>query len=259
MTRGHGAASREGPTEPAARKALPLIGVTCDLLPARGETKLTAYERYVTSLRNAGALAVLLPPITAEADAHLDLVDGLLFTGGDDLDPTLWGGVPGPTYLPSDPRRTEYELALVMGAIERDTPMLGICLGLQLLNVACGGSLRADLPIGDVRHIDAELGLALRHDVDVMKGSVLAGAMGIPGGGRLSVNSSHNNAPDGLGERLRASALSLDGLIEAVEHREQRFCVGVQWHVEADVAAHEPARRLFAAFADACAVRGRKR
>ena len=98
MTRGHGAASREGPTEPAARKALPLIGVTCDLLPARGETKLTAYERYVTSLRNAGALAVLLPPITAEADAHLDLVDGLLFTGGDDLDPTLWGGVPGPTY-----------------------------------------------------------------------------------------------------------------------------------------------------------------
>ena len=237
----------------------PLIGVTCDILPVRSDAKFTAYARYVTALREAGALVVLLPAESVEVESHLQLVDGLVFTGGDDLDPALWGGEPGVTYLPSDPRRTEYELALVLGALERDQPMLGICLGCQLLNVACGGSLRSDLPVGDVRHMDETLGLQLRHDVDVMKGSLLAGAVGMSDGGRLSVNTSHNNAPDGLGGPLRASALSLDGMVEAVEHREQTFCLGVQWHPEADVATDAPSRHLFASFVEACGRRGRKR
>jgi putative glutamine amidotransferase len=230
----------------------PLVGVTCDFLPVRDETKFTSYARYVDALRSAGALAILLPPSVPDVAAHLELVDGVLFTGGDDLDPALWGGAPGAEHLPSDPRRTEYEMALALAAMDGDRPLLGICLGAQLLNVASGGSLRCDLPVAGVTHSDTTLGTRLRHDVDVMKGSLLARSIGMPEGGRVSVNSVHRNAPDGLGEKLRASALAVDGVIEAVEHRDLAFCLGVQWHPEADVATEAASRHLFSSFVEAC-------
>lgn len=232
----------------------PLVGVTCDFLPVRDETKFTSYARYVDALRGAGALAILLPPSVPDVAAHLELVDGVVFTGGDDLDPALWGGTPGAGHLASDPRRTEYEMALALAAMDGERPVLGICLGAQLLNVASGGSLRCDLPAVGVKHLDESLGTRLRHDVDVMKGSLLARSVGLPDGGRLSVNSVHKNAPDGLGEKLRASALSVDGVIEAVEHRDLAFCLGVQWHPEADVATEPASRHLFASFVEACVV-----
>lgn len=232
--------------------ARPIIGVTCDFLPVRGETKLTVRERYVDSLQRAGALVMILPPSIADIPAQLTMVDGLVLTGGDDLDPRLWGGEPGPDYIPSDPRRTEYELSLALAAMDADLPLLGICLGAQLMNVACGGSLRADLPPSDIVHHDAAQGLLLRHDVDIMKDSLLARAMGLPRGGRASVNSSHHNAPDGLGEKLRACALAADGIIEGVEHRDLSFCLGVQWHPEADVATNPGSMGLFSSLVEAC-------
>jgi len=248
------------PGQEARRRTRPLVGITCDFLDAApGEVKYTAYARYVRAVREAGASAVLLPPEPSDAALHLDLVDGILLPGGKDIDPAHWGGVAGPNFEPSDERRTEYELALTLASIERDTPFLGICLGAQLLNVACGGSLRSDLSSGSVVHADESRGLALRHDVDVMKGSVLARSLGLPDGGRVSVNSAHRNAPDGLGGHLRASAMTADGLIEGVEHREQDFCVGVQWHPEADAATDDASRHLFRAFIEACARRGRLR
>lgn len=234
------------------RNRRPVIGVTCDFLLVRGGTKFTTRERYVDALQRAGALPILLPPTLADVPAQLALVDGLLLTGGDDLDPALWGGMPGPEYVPSDPRRTEYEMSLALAAMDADRPMLGICLGSQLLNVASGGSLRADLPVGEVVHLDDGLGLELRHDVDVMKDSLLARALGLVGGGRVSVNSSHRNAPDGLGEKLRACALASDGVIEAVEHRDLAFCLGVQWHPEADVSSNAGSLGLFSSLVQAC-------
>jgi putative glutamine amidotransferase len=234
----------------------PVVGVTCDLLPVReGESKLTVYDRYAQALHESGATAVLLPPDPRRVEDQLDLVDGLLLPGGDDLDPKLWGGSPTAAYVPSDPRRTEHEMALALAGIERDMPFLGVCLGAQLLNVACGGSLRCDLETGGVKHLDEGLLLGLRHDVDVMKGSLLARALGMPDGGRLSVNSAHKNAPDGLGGPLRASAFAMDGIIEAVEHRDRSFVVGVQWHAEHGMASDPVGAHLFRAFVEACARR----
>lgn len=232
------------------------MGITCDFLPVRdGEAKLTVFDRYATALHEAGATAVLLPPDPKRVDDQIALVDGLLLPGGDDLDPSLWGGSRTSTFVPSDPRRTEYEMALAMVAIERDLPVLGVCLGAQLLNVACGGSLRAELEGGDVKHLDEGQLLTLRHDVDVMKGSLLARALGMPEGGRLSVNSAHKNAPDGLGGPMRASAFATDGIIEAVEHRDRSFVVGVQWHAEHGAPADAASVHLFRAFVEACARR----
>jgi putative glutamine amidotransferase len=240
----------------AARRAHPVVGVTCDFLPVReGEAKLTVFERYSVALHEAGATAVFLPPDPRRVEDQIAFVDGLLLPGGDDLDPTLWGGSRSAAFVPSDPRRTEYEMALAMVAIERDLPVLGVCLGAQLLNVACGGSLRADLEGGSVPHLDESKLLELRHDVDVMKGSLLARALGMPEGGRLSVNSAHKNAPDGLGGPLRASAIALDGIIEAVEHRDRSFVLGVQWHAEHGAGKDAASSHLFKSFVEACARR----
>lgn len=235
------------------RRDRPLVGITCDFLPVReGEVKLTLYQRYAQAVHDAGALVVLLPPEASQAQEHASLVDGVLLPGGDDLDPALWGGSPGEGFVASDPRRTEYEMELALSVIERDMPLLGICLGAQLVNVALGGSLRSALAPS---HLDAERLLGLRHDVDVMKGSLLARALGMPEGGTLSVNSAHRNAPDGLGGPLRASAFSSDGIIEAVEHRDRSFVLGVQWHAEHGAASDSASAHLFRAFVEACARR----
>jgi putative glutamine amidotransferase len=204
------------------RNVRPVIGLTCDFLEVRGGTKFTARERYVDALTRAGALPILLPPTLADVPAQLAL---------------------------------EYEMSLALAAMDSDSPMLGVCLGAQLINVASGGSLRDDLPLADVAHRDEAQGLSLRHDVDVMKDSLLARALGLPRGGRISVNSSHHNAPDGLGEKLRACALAPDGVIEAVEHRDLTFCLGVQWHPEADAASNPASLGLFASLALACSAR----
>ena len=154
----------------------PVVGLSPDFLPARGWSKYTVYDRYLRALRRAGALPVVLEPEPTEIAAQLELVDGLVLPGGDDLHPSLWGEAPDARFEPSDPRRTAYELALVRAALDADVPLLGICLGLQTLNVALGGSVVQDLPPGPVRHQDPDGDLALRHELELAAGSRLAAA-----------------------------------------------------------------------------------
>jgi putative glutamine amidotransferase len=195
-------------------------------------------RNYVDAVQHAGGLALLLPPDPRLVEAPDELVaklDGLLLAGGADIDPAIYGQDPHPQTQETVPERDTCEIALTRCAIERDVPVLGICRGMQLINVALGGSLTQDLPehLGHEQHrkvIGSFEGSD--HDVDVLDGTL---AMRVIGAARHGTKSHHHQGVDRLGEGLRVSALSpADELIEAVELPDRSFVLGVQWHPEAD-------------------------
>lgn len=211
-------------------------------------------EGYVRSVEQAGAIPVVLPPIRPEAaEAVLDRIDGLVLSGGVDVDPALYGRAPHPKLGRVDRRRDDFELALTRIALARDLPILAICRGQQLLNVATGGTLIQDLPsesIAALTHDAAGRRTRRSHAVEVTAASRLAEILGA---GTLSVNSFHHQAIERLGAGLAASArCPADGVIEGVEMKGRSFVVGVQWHPESFW--NEPAsfQALFDAHAAAC-------
>jgi putative glutamine amidotransferase len=237
--------------------ARPLVGITVDFqAAARGRTRYTVYDTYVNLVRASGARPLILPPDTHGGDDLLALVHGVVLPGGSDIDPARWGGVPGAGYSPADPRRTAQDLAVATSCMERAVPLLGICLGLQTINVACGGSLKTELPLAPVRHqreLEEEGEMLPRHRVAIEAGTRLAAALGVPEGGSLEVNSSHRWAADRVGAGLAVAARAEDGVVEAIERPDLPFCVGVQWHPEhGREAPTETTRRLMAAFVGAC-------
>jgi putative glutamine amidotransferase len=200
-----------------------------DLAPARLNLRLT----YVQAVQEAGGIAVVLPAHGHADDAHalLDRLDGLLFSGGPDLDPATYGQPRHPLLGPDVDRvADEYELRLLDAACERDVPLLAICRGLQALNVARGGTLHQHLPdhTGLV-HRQAAPPYEPTHPVTVAAGSPLHR---LAGRRRLRVNTFHHQAVDGLGAGLEVIARAPDGTIEALHDPSARFCLGVQWHAE---------------------------
>jgi putative glutamine amidotransferase len=166
-------------------------------------------------------------------DDVLDRVDALLLAGGVDLDPRSYGGEPDPRGGETVPERDEFELALARRALERDMPVLGICRGMQLLNVACGGTLEQHLPdrLGHEEHRHTP-GAYADHEVALEPGSLAARAAGTE---RCAVKSHHHQGVAQLGDGLVASGHSLpDGVVEAVEDPDRRFALGVLWHPEED-------------------------
>jgi putative glutamine amidotransferase len=231
---------------PTAAEGVPVIGVSLDTTwpGALGITQ-AMYER---ALRRSRAATVTLDPSRDDPVAVLDAIDGLLLTGGGDVDPELYGGDYA-TGQRVDRVRDDFEIALIRGALARDLPILGICRGIQILNVAHGGSLR-DLrqveKLADTHGIDFT---SLRaHDVSVNPASSLAA---IGGAGERVVNSFHRQAIDRLGEPLFAVATSPDGVIEAVERSDRRFVVATQWHPEIHALEDEKALAIFRAFVEA--------
>jgi putative glutamine amidotransferase len=197
--------------------------------------------QYCEAVQRAGGRAVLLVPDprdVADPAALLDLVDGVLFTGAaGDVDPARYGaGERHPETHPVAPVRDEFELALVRAAAERDMPFLGICRGMQVINVAHGGSLEQHLPdaVGHDRHAQraGEFG---RHEVRLEPGSLAARALGAE---RTEVHSYHHQGVREVGEGLRPTAWSQleDGIVEAVERPDRGFALGVLWHPEEDEA-----------------------
>jgi putative glutamine amidotransferase len=189
---------------------------------------------YSDAIQAAGAMAILLLPDDTSAEAPgqvLDMLDGLVLAGGSDLDPAAYGAVPGPETGPTTPERDRFELGLAHGAIERDLPVLGICRGMELLNVACGGTLDQHIEHLDLhRHTRGVFG---DHEVRLEPGSLAARAVGAE---RATVKSHHHQGVGELGEGLSASGWSEpDGLIEAVEMPGRAFVLGVLWHPEEDV------------------------
>lgn len=209
-----------------------------DLLPVR----------YADNLRAAGALVVLLPPgagdAAADAGEMLDGLDGLVLTGGADVDPARYGADRLDTTDLPRTDRDDWEIALALAAVDRDKPVLGICRGLQVLNVALGGTLIQHLPdvLGHDDH-RGSVGEFPLHLVKIDPQSVLAAAVG----DALEVPTHHHQAIDAVAAPLAVTAWSSDGVVEAVTCPGRAWVNGVQWHPEVD--GEQP---LFRAFVAAC-------
>jgi putative glutamine amidotransferase len=190
---------------------------------------------YPEAIERAGGVPVIVPLLRPDAIAALlDRVDGVCLPGGPDVQPSAYGEEPHPQLGPTEPRVDAVELALVKAADRRNLPILGICRGMQLLNVARGGTLHQHLPdvTGDqLQHRQVEHGSITTHHVETASHSRLRAALG-EGGPRLEVNSFHHQAVRALGRNLAATAWAEDGTIEAIEQPGERLVMGVQWHAE---------------------------
>jgi putative glutamine amidotransferase len=185
---------------------------------------------YVKALEGAGGRPVLIPPSEHGVQETLDAVDGLLFSGGSDLDPDLYDQEPHDQTFGVVPERDRAELALLEAALVRDLPVLAVCRGSQVLNVARGGDLVQHLPdiVGDDKHKHTP-GSFADHDVTLQPGTRLASLLG----DHAPVKSHHHQGFGRVGDGLRVAAHAEDGTIEAVEDPSRRFALGVLWHPEA--------------------------
>jgi len=233
-------------SRPASRRSRPLIGVTTYHRERGGRDRYTVPAAYVDAVRVGGGLPVLLPPGDAQPDELLASVDGLVLCGGGDIDPALFGGPSGHEAVYSTcAERDGFELALVREALARRMPLLAICRGLQVLNVALGGGLHVHLPdvVGDrVSHrISRD-----QHDLHPVRIEPACDLAGVLGAAELEVASWHHQAIDRLGQGLRAIAWAEDGTIEAVELPGRPEVLAVQWHPELQAGQPgSPQRRLF--------------
>ena len=225
----------------------PLIGITtyAEPLATWGHWTLPAALiplAYVRAVEDAGGRPLLVPPSDNGVDETLDVLDGLVFSGGSDIDPDTYGADPHPETSHVRPDRDEAELALLQAALERDMPVLAICRGSQLLNVARGGDLVQHLPevVGDDKH-KVVPGLFAAHDVAIEPESKLGSVIGPA----ARVESHHHQGIGRVGEGLDVVAYADDGSAEAVEDRDRRFTVGVLWHPE-----EGEDRRLFEALVE---------
>jgi putative glutamine amidotransferase len=238
------------------KKPVIAIGSDVDVTPGKRD-RAYVYTTYVDAVRRAGAIPLLVPPQTENSEELLDQVDGVLLAGGNDCDPTLYGEESHPSVEPMDVRRQENDLALARRARERGIPTLGICLGLQVMNVAAGGTLIQDIDSEletDIEHA-SEPEHRARHPVLVEGGTRLSSILGER---ELLVNSSHHQAIKRLGEGLEVTAHAPDGIVEGIEDPRHPFYVGVQWHPE-DMPKEASASKLFEAFIEASRRRAEER
>jgi putative glutamine amidotransferase len=223
--------------------ARPVIGICTVLERARWSVwELDAAllpMNYVQAVQRAGGLALMLPPdeqLVEDPDEVLSMLDGLILAGGADIDPASYGEPRDPHTVDTVPERDRFEVALARGAIERDLPLLGICRGMQLINIACGGTLIQHLPDrfghGEHRRVVGTFE-GSDHEVKLTDGSLAQGAAGQP---VHTTKSHHHQGVDCLGAGLVVTGTSVfeDELAEAIELPGKRFVLGVQWHPEVD-------------------------
>ena len=228
----------------------PLIGVTASITIGKVPERTYVNSAYLYAVQQAGGVPVVLPPQLSSASFERLArgLDGLLLTGGGDIDPSVFGEAPHPTVSEVAPARDALELSAVRLALERRLPILAICRGLQLLDVALGGTLFQDVGSDtgtQLQHSQQEPRDQPTHKIQVKAGSRLAETLGAD---ELEVNSMHHQAVKVLGRGLTAVAWAPDQIVEGIEMTDTgRLVLGVQWHPEEMVTHSEPARRLFAA------------
>jgi putative glutamine amidotransferase len=239
-----------------AHHTRPFIGINADFIPAskHSSAHLRLTAGYADAVLAAGGLPVVLPLLgkEAEIDAVLDRIDGVILSGGLDMDPRRNGQPSHPAVQPMAERRQENDRVLLRRILHRQMPVLAVGLGMQQLNVVCGGSLYLHLPEEMPRampHCDPSGDGPHRHAVLLEPNTRLDE---IYGGGEIRVNSEHHQAVRQVGSKLRVSAVAPDGIIEAIEATDPGwFCVGVQWHPESDTASALDLQ-LFECFVQAC-------
>lgn len=233
----------------------PIIGITTG---GRGEGYIksrhydafySAPAPYVDAVRRAAGIPLLIPPGEEDWDALLPLLDGVIVTGGTDIDPVEYGGDRwNPHLLPADRERDRSELSLTRRLLaDRALPLLCICRGLQVLNVAAGGTLHEHIP--DIRDQDIhrnDAGLWAMQEVHVEGESLIADIMGVT---RLKTSSGHHQAVKAVAPGLRVTATARDGIIEALELPGHPWLIAVQWHPEVTAASDPTQQALFDALA----------
>ena len=234
----------------------PLVGITTYITPARfggwEEESALVPADYTRAVERAGGRPLLVPPSEDGVEETLDVLDAVIFSGGSDLDPAAYGQDPHPETTGVEEERDRAELGLLQAALARDMPVLAVCRGSQVLNVALGGDLVQHLPdvVGDHKHKHTP-GAYADHDVELIEGTRLASLLG----GHAPIKSHHHQGFGRLGDGLREAARAEDGTVEALEDPSRRFTLGVLWHPEAG-----EDMRLFEAFvAEARAYREQRR
>ncbi len=248
-----------------AKRKRPVIGISADsnqgreydLVDYKGDTVLWLKKSYTDAVEKSGATPVILPIVKAKGtiDAYLSLIDGIILSGGHfDIDPKLFGEKPIPQCGPLKPDRTLMEIALFKKARKTGMPILGICGGMQAINVGLGGTLYQHIPDqvpNALKHEQKPKPTKPSHNVALAKGSILKR---IAGKDTLKVNSTHHQSVKDLGRGLTACAKAKDGVIEALEPVDAKgsFIVGVQWHPEQLFDSDLFSRKLFKRFVASC-------
>lgn len=241
---------------------MPRIGISVSEMLENKDRKKPTWKpfdylkrEYHEAVQKSGGVPILLPNINDPSLAHqlIDMIDGLLLTGGGDIHPSYYGQAPHPTLTERTLNRDSFEMSIARLALERDMPVFSICRGHQVLNVALGGTLHQDLSCiksDTVIHADPEQTARIYHKIKIARGTKLHE---IIGSDIIETNSSHHQVIDKPGSGLKFSAFAFDDNIpEAIEHTELKFVIGVQWHPEA-VFDREHSRRIFSAFIEASA------
>ena len=238
----------------------PLVAVSASHATTAKGRRVQLNDEYVQAVQQAGLVPVIVPPLEDPlgAEAIIERVSGVLLSGGRDVDPERYGQTRHASVDPPDPRRDATEMALVEAARRRGMPLLGICRGCQVMNVALGGTLIQDLPSDDrladatqrLRHSSEDARTQRVHEISIEPDSFLATVTETTA---IRANSMHHQAPDRVGAGMRVVARAPDGVIEAIECADASWwAVGVQWHPEELTGSREEwDRALFRAFADA--------
>ena len=226
------------------------------VLPLHNTEKHTLWINplYFAGIEQAGGLPVLLPlnPAPALWTEYVNAFDGFVFTGGQDIDPAIYGEAKLPECGYQSLMRDRQEAAMIRLLLKVDKPVLGICRGIQVINAAAGGTLWQDLPSqapSSVVHLQQMPYNLPHHQVSILPDTILRDAIGYS---TISVNSMHHQAVKTVAPGFRISAVAPDGIVEAIEHPEKRFFAGVQWHPEHMWQDYGSARRLWHAFVSAC-------